>query len=459
MKPLSTRTLYFSRAAAIIFFRVVVLIAVLAIPWITVSSQGALPAAPMVEVAPLAPDLPVFNLHLSDASGKTYIPNGPVPIKVRFSGAVTDERTFTLSPGHPSAAFELPESVAGKVHFSASDSQNPQRFLPGDTQFDFLQPKPTSGNLKIVLAFFPSTSFFLVGSEATLVARLLGDDGNPVASPVALKISFPGVENNLKPPNIEIGRNKSFGEARLTSDTPAKLALRPSVDPLVVAGRPVQPEAKDVEFLPPPDRAGVEPEQASLSSGLFGTSSTLVSVVLYSNKNLVDSNGVREVLLTVDPPQRGRLAQSRLLIQPGSNSVTTTYTPIQDGKATIAASVAGLPRAEADVVFDYPWYGAELIWLVMVAGFIGAVLKATEQTKLQKKDVSVVDFFKKFLLFGLLGAYLAFLFGTTLLRTDFQQALLQSGSRQLVSFYWGLFGGYLGPLVIVSSLVPKHDDA
>jgi hypothetical protein len=95
----------------------------------------------------------------------------------------------------------------------------------------------------------------------------------------------------------------------------------------------------------------------------------------------------------------------------------------------------------------------------MVAGFIGAVLKATEQTKLQKKDVSVVDFFKKFLLFGLLGAYLAFLFGTTLLRTDFQQALLQSGSRQLVSFYWGLFGGYLGPLVIVSSLVPKHDDA
>lgn len=100
-----------------------------------------------------------------------------------------------------------------------------------------------------------------------------------------------------------------------------------------------------------------------------------------------------------------------------------------------------------------------MLLLALVGGLIGALLKAFEQTQLQHKNVSPRVFGKKFLWTGLLGALLAFFFGTTFLRTDFQRALLESASSPLVSIYWGIFGGYLGPLFIVRNLTPKQGDA
>jgi hypothetical protein len=102
------------------------------------------------------------------------------------------------------------------------------------------------------------------------------------------------------------------------------------------------------------------------------------------------------------------------------------------------------PVEEPKITFEYPWWGGPLLPLAIRGGLLGAGLKALEQSQLQRKNLSVKDFLRKFVPSGVLGALLSFFFGATFLRTDFQAALLESASSPLVSIYWGIFGGYLG---------------
>lgn len=419
-------------------------------------AQEATSTAPKLQVSPVAPNLPFINVQLFDASGKPYIPNGSVPVSVDFAGAVKGQRTLTLSPDQPIATLELPEPTAGAVHFNASDSQNPGRFLSSSAAYSFSGATSVPGPLRIELQV--DSPFLLVGQTAKLIASLVTGKETPALAPVDLDINFPQLQGALSPPMIEIPRNKQFGVAELTSKSPGRITLRPFVQPLDYRGNPIAAPPKVVEFVMPAAQVRVEPVQSYLVSSLFKTPSQEITVELFDSRgNPVNSQGVREIFLTVDPPAGGRIAQSKLQIEPGTESAITKYTPSQGGTTNIVASAGGLGTAKASVTFDYPFYGGEMLWLVLVGGVVGAFLKAMEQTKLQKKSVSFSDFGKKFLWTGILGAVLAFLFGGSLLRTEFQQAL--SLSRPLVSIYWGMFGGYFGPLFIVGSLTPKHDAA
>lgn len=399
---------------------------------------------------------PQMSLRLTDELGRLYVPSEPTRIHLRISrNGGTKEQTVTINPSQPVAAFDLPDKTTGPVEISAADSQQPQRFVDFNKQFKLVAPERSSGSLRIRLTIGLGNAL-LVKEPVTLAAYLIGENQQPVAAPQKLRILFPGLEHNLSPPVINIDRAYSYGTATLTWPTPGHLHLHPVVQPTSVSGTTIQTESQNLEFVPPITRLRIVAAQQYLTSSFTTPSTVITATLLDSDQNPVKSDAVREIILAVDPPRAGRVAQSRLVIEPGHDSATTTYTPIQDGAARIRAS-SGLPATEPEIIFQYPWWGGPLFLLALAGGVVGSLLKALEQAHLQKKNVSMKDFFQKFVLSGILGALLAFFFGATFLRTDFQRALLESASSPLVAIYWGIFGGYLGPLFIVRSLTPKEE--
>jgi hypothetical protein len=159
----------------------------------------------------------------------------------------------------------------------------------------------------------------------------------------------------------------------------------------------------------------------------------------------------------------GEIRPKTLTFKPGDGALDAEYTPGEESgltKIVARGTVNGRPLggwAIPLIDFSYAWWDGHYIFLCILASLVGAFLRSLEESQIRRNSVKPRDL-GKLLFSGVLGGLLLFLIGRKLLRTEFNDALIAMGSRPIAALYWGLLGGYLGPLVIVRKLKPLPQD-
>jgi hypothetical protein len=323
----------------------------------------------------------------------------------------------------------------------------------GDDARLVLRTEP-NGTLTHDLEKLPYTGGRLIAT----VTRADGTTSCNIALPVSL--AFPDAEDIVRPHPILIPKGKSYATVELRADRPRVVTLRAIVDGLP---RGLQVQPLTVRFVAPVYSVFLDAEQENLVQWLFSVPTTKMKVRLVDrDRRNTERGGEVVVSLDVDraegQPVVGEVRPRTLRFASTDDELEAVYAPMEVGQATIraAATINGYPigNKPALIRFSYSWWEGPFLLLCMLAGLAGAFLRGVEQRTVQKKALNIKDDGARFALCGVLGGIILFLLGSRLLRTEFNEALVTVGSRPLAAMYWGLLGGYLGPLPVIKKLKP-----
>lgn len=391
-----------------------------------------------------------MNVKLVDGAGNPIKAESNLSFKVNTAnGGKLSEQEVVIPKGQSSADVTVSSVAAGISNIQVQQANTQNGGLSATTQIgsapnqNYVPVPPYS----LALSISPGVKLKAGIEKAIIAVRMLDHNGMSIPSVNDINVAFPGMESLLSPPQISLPRGAQYAEASLASAQPVSVTLSPLVSPAMV----MAPNSASVDFVSPILGIAVTSSQPYVKS--VRRHSIAVNVTLKdANGDQINSDRDRSVLLSVNPPSAGILKKADLIIPQGKPNVTTEFTPLQEGVASVEISTGDrLDIQNATLEFHY---AAMYFWLIAaIGGVIGGIIRNALGSDHTPKTIAfhVVG--------GVFTGVVAYLIAPLLVALSLKPAGLENSSKIFEAFAWGLMGGGSGVHILAKLFVKDEPPA
>ena len=375
------------------------------------------------------------NVKLVDAAGNPIKAESNLSFHVNAAnGAQLSQQEVVIPKGQSSADITVSKIAPGISNIQVQQTGAQGGGLSAGTQIgstpgqDYAPVPPFS----LAMGISPGTKLKAGIETAKIIIRMLDSNKMTVPAMNDIKVAFPGLENLLSPPQISMSKGALYAEANLVSAQPQSLTLSPLVFPTM----PVLADASTVEFVSPILGIAVTSAEPFVKS--VHRRSIVINVTLRdAHGDPINSDRDRSVLLNVSPAAAGILQNANLTIPQGKPGVSTMFTPLQEGQASILISTGD--RLDIQNATQEFHYAAMYFWLIAaIGGVIGGIIRNALGTNHSPKTIAL------HLAGGVFTGVVAYLVAPLLVALSLKPAGLENSSKIFEAFVWGVLGGGSG---------------
>lgn len=387
------------------------------------------------------------NVKLVDAAGNPIKAESNLSFRVNAAnGAQLSQQELVIPKGQSSANLTVSRVAPGISSIQVQQSGAEGGGLSATTQIgstasqDYTPVPPFS----LALSITPGNKLKAGIETAKIIIRMLDANKMTVPAMKDIKVAFPGLENLLTPPQISLSKGELYAEANLVSAQPQSITLNPLVFPTM----PVQADASTIDFVSPILGIAVTSAEPFVKS-VRRRSITINVTLKDAHGDPINSDRDRSVLLNVSPAAAGILQNANLTIPQGKPNVSTTFTPLQEGQASILISTG--ERLDIQNATQEFHYAAIYFWLIAaIGGVIGGIIRNALGTNHSPKTIAL------HLAGGVFTGVVAYLVAPLLVALSLKPAGLENSSKIFEAFVWGVLGGGSG-VHLLARLFAKGD--